>query len=179
MEAVMNSKREITVYNIMLPLWLLLFWPSPLWLFLIPANYVIDRLILWWGLKGLEERSAFCRKHTWEICLAGFLGDFIGVIILFCVSFLPEFIWEDLTEISFFEDLMYGVGFNPFSNLVSFLVVVLAIAVSGVVIYRMDKAILKRAGIEENLAKAAALKLALITAPYLYLIPSSIMYTSV
>ena len=163
----------------MLPLWLLLFWPSPLWLILIPANYVIDRVVLWWGLKGIEDRSAFCRKHTWKICLAGFAADFLGMIILFCTSFLPELIWEDLSLSEFFEDVMYGVGFNPFSSFLSLFIVLIAIAISGLVIFVLDRRILTKAGLDNDLATSAAKKLALITAPYRYLVPSAMMYTSV
>ena len=163
----------------MLPLWLLLCWPSPLWLIVIPVNYVIDRIVLWWGIKSLDNRQEFCRKHTWKICLAGFLGDFVGAVILFCASFLPEMIWDGLSASTFFHDLMYGVGFNPFSSILSLVIVLFAIAISGLVIYLIDKSILTKAGIEESVAKSAAMKIALITAPYLYLFPSALMYQSV
>lgn len=173
----LKKKKDIKLYNIMLPLWLLLFWPSPLWLVLIPINYIIDRLILGWGLKGLENRGELCRKLTWKICLAGFLSDFIGAIVLFSVSFLPDLIWESTS--SFMENVSYGVGFNPFDSILSFLIVMLAIAVSGLAIYLIDKSILTKAGIDLERAKSAALKLALVTAPYLYLVPSSMLYTSI
>ena len=97
--------------------------------------------------------------------------------MLFCVSFLPELIWERTS--TFVENLSYGVGFNPFDSILSFLIVMLAIAVSGVAIYLIDKSILSKAGIDPERAKSAALKLALVTAPYLYLIPSAMMYTSI
>ncbi len=172
-----KKKKDIKLYNIMLPLWLLLFWPSPLWLVLIPINYIIDRLVLRWGLKGLENRGELCKKLTWKICLAGFLSDFIGAIVLFCVSILPELIWERTS--TFMENLSYGVGFNPFDSILSFFIVILAIAVSGLAIYLIDKLILTKAGIDLERAKSAALKLALVTAPYLYLVPSAMLYTSV
>jgi hypothetical protein len=77
------------------------------------------------------------------------------------------------------EKLSYGVGFNPFDSILSFLIVMLAITVSGLAIYIIDKSILTKAGIDPERAKSAALKLALVTAPYLYLIPSEMMYTSI
>ena len=172
-----KKKKDIKLYNIMLPLWMLLFWPSPLWLILIPINYIIDRLVLGWGLKGLENRGSLCKRLTWKICLAGFVSDFIGAVLLFCVSFLPELILGRTS--TFVDKLSYGAGFNPFDSLLSFLIVMLAIAVSGLTIYFVDKSILTKAGIEDGISKSAALKIALITAPYLYLFPSSLMYQSV
>lgn len=81
----MNKRKEVKLYNILLPVWILIFWPSFLWLFLIPANYFIDRIVLKWSLGGRKDRGLFCRKHTWKICLAGFAGDFAGACLLFAV----------------------------------------------------------------------------------------------
>ena len=41
-----NTKGGTRIYNVLFPLWLLVWIPSPLWLILIPANYIIDRLVL-------------------------------------------------------------------------------------------------------------------------------------
>lgn len=71
------NKKEV-IYNILLPIWILVFWPSWLWLFLIPANYLIDRLVLRWSLGEMPDKGAFCRKHTWKICIAGFFSDLCG-----------------------------------------------------------------------------------------------------
>ena len=64
------NKKEVKLYKILLPIWILVFWPSWLWLILIPANYLIDRLVLRWSLGEMPDKGAFCRKHTWKICIA-------------------------------------------------------------------------------------------------------------
>ena len=74
------------------------------------------------------------------------------------------------------EDLAYGVGFDPFGNLPAFLAVAAAVALAGLVIYLLDGKILGKAGLSAEQAKRAALRMALITAPYLYLFPSKILY---
>ena len=56
----MKKNETVRLYNILLPLWLLLFWPSALWLVLIPANYLIDRFVLRWSLGEMPEKGAFC-----------------------------------------------------------------------------------------------------------------------
>ena len=172
----MNENRQFKLYNILLPLWLLLFWPSWLWLVLIPANYLIDRFVLWWGLGDLPEKGIFCRKHTWKICLAGFFSDLVGACILFAVFMLTSFIGEGSSMAGLLEDLGYGVGFNPFAGIPGFLAVALAVAVSGALIFLLDRRILRKAGLDETRARTAALRLAIFTAPYLYFFPSELLY---
>ena len=158
------------IYNILLPLWLLIFLPSYLWLALIPLNYIIDRVVLRWSLGDMPDKGLFCRRHTWKICLAGFLSDFAGALILLIIS-IPL---ADLNEKLY--DIGHAIMFDPFSNPVGLLIVVASIAVSAVCINFLDKWILGRAGLDPEQVKRSALRLALITAPYLYLFPSRLLY---
>ena len=66
--------------------------------------------------------------------------------------------------------------FDPFSNLAGLLIAVASIAVSAACIYLLDKWILGRAGLDPEQVKRSALRLALITAPYLSLFPSRFLY---
>ena len=50
-------KSDNKVYNILLPIWLIIFFPSWLWLILIPANYLIDRIVLKWSLGELPDKG--------------------------------------------------------------------------------------------------------------------------
>lgn len=168
--------KNTRLYNIMLPIWMLVFWPSPLWLILIPANYLIDRLILGISLKGMEERGRFLRKNTWKVCLAGFLGDAAGAALLFSVFMVGAGAESDSSFGIIMEKITYGSGFNPFDNVAGFLTVLVAVMVSAIVIFFTDRAILKRAGLAVEQAKKSAMMLAVITAPYLYFIPSELMY---
>ena len=77
------KRHPIRTYNILLPIWMLVWFPSWLWLILIPANYLIDRLVLSWGLGDMENKGTFCRANTWKICIAGFLSDLAGSVLLF------------------------------------------------------------------------------------------------
>ena len=158
------------IYNILLPLWLLIFLPSYLWLALIPLNYIIDRVVLRWSLGDMPDKGLFCRKHTWKICLAGFLSDFAGALILLIIS-IPL---ADLNEKLY--DIGHAIMLDPFSNPAGLLIVVASIAVSAVCIFFLDKWILRKAGLDPEQVKRSALRLALITAPYLYLFPSRLIY---
>ena len=167
-------KSDNKVYNILLPIWLLIFFPSWLWLLLIPANYLIDRIVLRWSLGDMPEKGLFCRNHNWKICLAGFASDFAGAILLFALNELMYGLNDDAN--SFISKAADGLVFNPFSNVLSLIIVIAAIVLSAVCIYKLDKSILVKAGLDIEQAKQSAKRLAVITAPYLYLIPSQWFY---
>lgn len=166
----MKSSRNVTLYNILLPLWLIIFVPSYLWLLLIPLNYLIDRLVLSWSLGDKPYKSLFCRNHTWKICLAGFFSDFAGAAIMLLISLTLSENSEKLFS------MCHAIMFDPFSDLPGLLIVLACIAISAACIYLIDRWILDRAGLEPEQVKRAALRLALITAPYLYLFPSRLLY---
>ena len=167
----MYRRRRGALYNILLPLWLLVWFPSPLWLLLIPANYLIDRIVLWWSLKGMDGRSNFCSNHTWKICLAGFASDFVGSLIL-----LAAYLAIGRGDSGLAHDIVFGLGFNPFSHPLALFITLMAAAVSGFCIYVLDLRILKAAGLGAEQARRCATRLALITAPYLFLFPSALLY---
>ena len=116
----------------------------------------------------------FCRQNTWKICLAGFLGDFVGAIALFFVSQLLSGFGGDGT--SFLEKVGDGIMFDPFTNILSVLIVIGAIALSAVCIYKLDKKLLGKTELNQEQIKRAAIRLAIFTAPYVYLIPTRLFY---
>ena len=172
----MKTNNNTKLYNILLPIWILVFWPSPLWLILIPANYLIDRIVLRWSLGEMPEKGAFCRKHTWKICIAGFVSDLIGACVMFGVFMCSALIGDESPVKPLMDGIEYAVGFNPFSNFGGFLITALSVALAGACIYLIDKKLLSKAGLTVEQAKKSALRLALITAPYLYFFPSELIY---
>ena len=167
-------KSDNKVYNLLLPIWLLIFFPSWLWLLLIPPNYLIDRIVLMWSLGDMPEKGLFCRNHNWKICLAGFASDYAGAILLFALNQLMFGMNDDVN--SFISKAADGLMLNPFSNVLSLVIVIAAIVLSAVCIYKLDKSILTKAGLDIDQAKKSAIRLAIITAPYVYLIPSEWFY---
>lgn len=162
------------LYNVLFPIWLLVFFPSYLWLILIPANYLIDRIVLRWSLGDMSDKNLFCRKNTWKICLAGFLGDFVGSIALFFASQLLSGLGGK--RFSFLQMAGEGIMFDPFTNILAVLVVIAAIALSAVCIYKLDKSILGKTELDPEQIARAAIRLAIFTAPYVYLIPTRLFY---
>ena len=124
------------LYNLLLPFWVLIFVPSWLWLILIPLNYLLDRIVLRWSLGDMPDRGLFCRRHTWKLCLIGFMGDIIGAVFMVAALFLtalPGALHEN-TAHPLLDKITYGVGFNPFSNILSFVIVLAAIFLAGLIL---------------------------------------------
>ena len=171
----MKKENQVTLYNLLLPLWIIVFWPYWHWLVLIPANYLIDRLVLRWSLGDMPEKGKFCRKHTWKICIAGFFADGIGAAVLLAVFMGAAFL-EESSVGEILQDIAYGIGYNAFSDILAFLIVAAAVLVAMLVICLLDTRILKRAGLDPEQARKSALRLAVITAPYLFFFPSELLY---
>lgn len=159
---------EIRLYNVLFPIWLLVFLPTPFWLILIPVNYLIDRIVLYFSLPE-EIRKPFCRRHTWKVCIAGFLADFAGGLFLFAALLLSDAFFAD-------NEFAYALSMNHFSHPLALLCVLCAIALSLGLIFLLDRWILRKSGLDPEQAKHSALFLALFTAPYLFLIPSGWFY---
>ena len=166
-----QNAKEIRLYNILFPIWLLIWIPSYLWLLLIPANYLIDRLVLSCSLRDDDARKELVRKNTWKVCIAGFAADLAGSLFLLAV-----YILIDRMNLPFEQAMENALGWNPFANLSGLIIVLLAVLISGILIFLMDRHILSKAGLDPAKAKKNALTMAVCTAPYLFLIPSSIIY---
>ena len=159
------QNKTVRLYNILLPIWMLVWWPSWLWLFLIPGNYLIDALVFRWSLKGREDAPALCRRHTWKLCLAGFFSDFAGAALMFAA--VAADVSDELTE---------ALAYFPFRHWGAFLITALAVALAGGLIFLLDRFILQKSGLDPTQAKRSALMLAAVTAPYLFLFPSGLLY---
>ncbi|MBR4471107.1 MAG: hypothetical protein IKS54_07370 [Erysipelotrichaceae bacterium] len=155
------NRKQIRLYNIIFPLWLLIWIPSPLWVILIPLNYLIDRFVLKKSLPKDIDQNAFVKKHCPKICIAGFVSDFIGSGFLFAVDLLLGENYE----------LANAICYSPFRRLDGFAIVLSAIVLSGICIYLLDKWILSKTELDREAVKRSSLMMALFTAPYLFLLP--------
>ncbi|MBQ0040700.1 MAG: hypothetical protein KBS56_01585 [Clostridiales bacterium] len=172
----LRNNNEIKTYNVMFPLWFLIWIPSYLWLLLIPINYAIDTSVTWYTLRDLEDHKKFCLRHSWKICIAGFVCDLLGSLILLGATLL-ETIPNLSSDNEIFTNIAGGIMMNPFNNLGSFIICLIALAFSAILIYLIDRKILFKAGLDINRATHSAKWLAIITAPYLFLLPSGWLYS--
>lgn len=171
----LRNNNEIRTYNVLFPLWFLIWLPSWLWLILIPLNYAIDTAVTWYTIRDLEDRKQFCLKNTWKICIVGFICDFVGSSILLGTNLIAAELYGTNAILDMIEE---GTLMNPFANIPAFIVCTIALLVSAVLIYLIDNVILRRAGLETERAKHSAKWLAIVTAPYLFYFPSQFFYNS-
>ena len=154
-------------YNILFPLWFFLFIPST-WLFLITflGNAAIDSLVLALGCK--MNRKPFVsawKKSFLGIFAFGYLADFLGGALLLMLSNVLS------------DPFPYAMQFNPFSNFSGFLLVALIVAIAGVLIYFINlKISFRKLDWSLSEKRKAALLLGVLTAPYLFLFPSILLY---
>lgn len=152
-------KREIRLYNLILPIWAL--WLVPYaWLVILPANLLIDGLVFFLVLTALRrtDRGPLLRKFLWKLWLAGFAADFVGVLWLLLGTLIA----------SGSGPLRDALGGRP----LAFVWTLIAVAVSGVCIYGLDRFLLMSAwDLPERQRHIAALVMAVVTAPWTFFIP--------
>ena len=159
----MKERKDIKLYNIILPIWLL--WLAPVtWLIILPGNFIIDLLVIVIAMKVLhmENIKENAKKSILYVWIFGFLADFIGVAAMFAGSMVEP---------------SGGVIFNPFESVLSFLWVTGCVILSGFCIYFFNKKIcLRKTNLSDGEKKKIALSLAVFTAPYLFYLPTTLFY---
>lgn len=163
-------KREVKLYNILLPIWILYFFPQ-VWIITLPGNLIIDCGVLLITLAVLKhtEKKTVLKGLWWKFWLLGFLADFIGAMFLFgfwYLSLLPDPVgnWVD--------QVLSAAFLNPFRTLPGFLYTLAGVAIAGVCIYFFDKRAMKSCVLlDERQRHIVALTMAIVTAPWTFLIP--------
>jgi hypothetical protein len=174
----MTVKRHTQrLYNLIFPFWLV--WLVPMtWFVVLPANLLIDFLVVWLMLRGLRVGQAGrqARSVVWRVWGFGFLSDLIGTALL-----LPSMLLEFDTQTPFgnwwYYHVTSPVAYNPLENPIAFVWVALAVAAAGVCIYFFNRRIAFRdTDLTPRQKHVTALSLAVFTAPYLFLLPMEWFY---
>ena len=104
-------------------------------------------------------------KVIFKVWGFGFLSDFIGAFFLFCMSSLVS---------NLNIPIKYNIDYNPFGNIYAFLITILGILISGVLIFIFNKKFsFKKVDMTERQKYVLSLAMAIVTAPYLFLLPAS------
>lgn len=161
-------KKQTRLYNLILPIWLIVALPSPLWLIVLPGNLLVDCAVLFVCLLALKHtrKGAVVKQLWWKFWLCGFAADAIGVVWMFLgtMGYIPfGEAWENTVS---------HVSHNAFLNPWAFLWTLAGVALAGVCIYCFDKRCMKSCeqltGREKHII---SLTMAVVTAPYLFFIP--------
>lgn len=178
-------KKPVTLYNVIIPVWLLFLFPV-VWPFMLAGNFGVDSLVLYIGMRRLEiaDKKAFYKKHILKVWGCGFLGDLPGVLLMLLPMWLDGWLWNPNLPRdaqgslrTFVSELQADIMMNPFGNLWSLLWVALAVAVSALCLYWLNyKLCYRDSGLEDGQKKRLALLMAVITAPWTFYLPTTWFY---
>lgn len=163
----MKMKNEI-LYNMVLPLWLLILVPR-IWALIVPLNFIVDSIVflLIMCVLGLEEKKILYKKSIIKIWIMGFAADIIAAIIMIIGTYL---IFNNCAP-----KITKALVNNPFDNLVALFWTFLCVLIGGAIIYAFDKHIaLKQTQLSEEKKRKISLLMAVFTAPYVMLIPTEL-----
>ncbi len=160
-------KQQTRLYNVILPIWLLLLFPQLL-VFVSPGNLIVDCLVLLVTLAALKHagKKAVLKQLWWKFWLLGFAADAAGIVWML-LGWLLSIPFED-----WWTDNLRFILYNPFVHPLSFLWTLTGVAIAGVCIYFFDKRAMKSCelltGREQRIIAAV---MAVVTAPWLFFLP--------
>ncbi len=163
-------KKEIRLYNMMFPVWLLVVFPVA-WIPVIISNFLIDSavLLIYLKIKNIDGKKEIWKKSIIRIFLFGILGDIAGGLLMVGETFI-------------FDNIgMHGVSmsitYNPWGNIIAFLYTVMCMFIASFVIYKLDKKFaLRKTALDDSVKRKIALIFAVFTTPILFLMPSYWIY---
>jgi len=147
-------KKDVTLYNVLFPLWMLLLFPQ-LWLIVLPGNFIIDSLVLIVSMLVMKmpEKKEFYKKNILKIYGFGLFADVIGSVYM----------------------LIMMIGFELGRMGDEWYLTVPAILISAALIFVLNYFITFRNCDAKERFKLALI-FAVVTAPYTFLVPSSWLY---
>jgi len=165
------KKKGFRLYNLFFPVWLLFAHPALIGAAL-PVNLLIDFLVIFFTLKTLhvENYMEITTAKMWRTWGLGFAADAIGAAILFFLSV----ILGELAPATY--DLFgHALYLNPFTSPLALIIMVLVIALVGVLIYWFNYSyVFSSTALTKKEQKRVCLMLAVLTAPYLFLLPTAL-----
>lgn len=146
------------LYNVIFPIWLLIFFP-PIIFIVIPGNFIIDFIMLLIILKILKftDIKKIFKKNYLKVVGFGFLADIIGAFLLFLSVFISP---------------IDNISWNPYQNILSSIYLIIVFLISTYLIYLFNY----KFNFKDDQRKKISFLLAILTAPYLFLVPTSIFY---
>lgn len=163
-------KRELRLYNVIFPIWLLFLFPVVL-ILVIPANLAMDSLVLLLTLLALKHdgKRAVLKHLWWKFWLLGFAADGVGVLWML-LGFLP---FQNDALAPLWSDTLRYIMHNPFGHPAAFLWTLVGVVLAGVCIYCFDMRAMKSCSLLSGAEKhTIALTMAIVTAPWLFFIPT-------
>lgn len=163
--------KDIKLYNVVFPIWMLLFVP-PIILFTLIGDFIIDSLVViaCFFLFKLSNTSlkTFYKESILKVWLFGFLADIIGAAFLYLIG-------AGLLELP--NKLSYAICYDPFSNPLAVIIILISMILASTFIFIFNYKITFKAIIEETKMRfKVSLAIAIITIPWTFLLPMKWFY---
>lgn len=162
--------KTVRCYNVIFPVWFLLLFPI-VWLYAMPANFIIDSVVLLLALKMLHvaDMGKIYKKTILGVWAFGFIADIVGATFLLLSQLNLGEWWQD--------QVTMPVILNPWTSVPGFAMVLISLILAGTLIYFLNyKFLFSKLPQVGSKAKRLCLALAMVTAPYLYLVPTDFLY---
>jgi len=167
--------RQIKLYNIIFPIWFLMFFPPVIFITLM-GNFIIDSFVIlacFFVFKLANKQKnlkTFYKKSILKVWIFGFVADIIGAAILFVLGALAN-------PLGLPNELITGINFDPFGNPVAVIVIIFAMLVSATFIFIFNNIFTFKNLIEERMLRLkVAVTIAIITIPWTFLLPTKWFY---
>lgn len=166
--------KNTTLYNVIFPIWFLLFFPPVIFVTLI-GNFIIDSIVVmgcFYVFKPAAEQmdlKGFYKASIFKVWVFGFLADIAGAFILFLVGILDP--------LGLPYEVISGINFDPFENPLSVIIIVFAMLVSSALILKLNYKFTFRELISDaKLRLKVAAAIAIVTIPWTFLLPTKWFY---
>ena len=169
-----EQKQETKLYNIIFPIWLMLFFP-PVILITLAGNWIIDSAVLilcYYFFKPHKEMDwmFFYKKSIVKVWLYGLLADFIGAVILYACVGLQDFLGLS-------NEVINGISYDPYSNFLAFTLILISMLISGLFILLFNYNFTFRSLIKDELTRwKVAAFIAITTLPWTFLLPTRLFH---
>lgn len=166
--------KDMKIYNIIFPLWFVLFLP-PIILLTLIGNFIIDSLVVIFCFYMYRlsregyELGTFYKNNIVKVWLFGFIGDAIGAAALFLIQMLTYILNLNSEWIS-------AANFYPFENTIAVTIIIICILIAGVFIFLFNYLFMYKDINNKKLKFKISLTVALITMPWTFLVPSKLIY---
>jgi hypothetical protein len=173
----MKKGKNVTLYNLIFPIWLLWLFPTT-WIVVLPANFLVDLLVIVLTLKFLKVQDIWqkVKPVIFRVWIFGFIADFIGTAAMYMANVI-DFDYNTKLGKWWYDNISNPVSYNPFHGIYSFLWITACVIITALFIYLFNNKIcLKKVDLDKIQKKKLALSLAIFTAPYLFYLPTKWFY---
>ncbi len=160
--------------NVIFPTWFISALPSFLWLIIIPANFLVDSLVLYFWMKArkIENKTQIWKKSILRIWIFGFLSDFLASAILMLFYFGWFAFWENLLSMDWIASWISIVAYGWGSSIYG----LIGTLIGMVMIYLFNRQwSFKKTTLTSAQIQNASFWLALITAPWMLIVPADLV----